>query len=730
MEVQEAALGGVGGGGGSGQDNGGSGQDNGGVETSIPLPSKLPADLHLAISRLVSDAPTSSSAFSSPTSLDDSPSLTAQLSQFFPSVASLTQVDIERRQALLRLELVEQERYIESLYKTLLINLQSKGVENGIQHEEYSKDVEKKVEELLKLLASIREKARSSEEVVREITRDIRKLDTCKRNVVTSMTALKRLQMLVNAVSQLDRLTASNRLREAASALSAVKSLQSFFKGYTGVERVANIQRDVSKLQSNLQDKSRGEIEAYFMQGSNQPLRSTNVPDSVLVVDALGEEAVTSIIDFYTNTQLREYRRIFRATDEAGQLDNVARRFAWFRRILKIYDEEHARVFEEEPIKKWNVIKELIRKFTEITREDLRSVLIRNQGKIQVSILLEALNASIEYEKAMSKRLGLPFTEICASTVTSNGAATKGQMTLSSAFDPYLGLFVEAQDQTLTETIQRFKRQGASAGRVDAEGDENSKNGHQNTVSPSSTELFYFYRQMLEQCARLSNREPFRDLCAVYKKHLRNYADEVLKSGLLRNDTSMRKSMDSRSNIADLQRCCLIINTADYCATTSKQLEDKLKEKIDSDFASQVDLESEREIFLAIISIGIMNLTREVEISTEIAFTQMLRPAIPWTSIEYVTNKSSYVDEFASALEHVAVVVRQDLENKRYIRNWCDKVVGSILARFMFNIVKLKPITVEAAKQMVVDVGEIRTNLLELPRYCLSEEGSTSAAAS
>jgi hypothetical protein len=692
--------------------------------TTAPLPSRLPADLHIAITRLVSDA----SPSSSPTGIiDDSPSLTTQLSRFFPSVQSLTQLDIEKRQAQLRLELAEQERYIESLYNQLVINLQSSGLQDVTQPQAYSEDVEKKVEELLQLLASIREKARSSEEVVRDITRDIRKLDTCKRNVVSSMTALKRLQMLVNAVSQLDRLTTSNRLREAASALSAVKSLQSSFKAYAGVERVANIQRDVLRLQQDLKEKSRAEVEAFFAPGIDRPARPSNVADAVLVVDALGGDAITSVIDYYTGVQLREYRRIFRATDEAGQLDNVARRFAWFRRILKMYDDEHARVFEEGPIKAWNVSKELIRKFTEITREDLRSVLIRNQGKVQVSILLEALNACVDYERVMSKRLGMPFADICAAS-TSSSAAVKAQTTLSSAFDPYLGLFVEAQDSTLTEMIQSFKRQGLTrtSGEQDREG---AANGHQNTVSPSSTELFYFYRQVLEQCARLSNREPFRDLCAVYKKHLRSYADEVLKSGLYRSETS-RKSMDTRSNIADLQRYCMIINTADYCATTSKQLEDKLKEKIHPDFVDLVDLDSEREIFLAIISVGILSLTREVEICTESAFTLMLRPAVPWSSLEYVSSKSAYVDEFASALEHVAVVVRQDIENKRYVRNWCDKVVGSILARFMFNIVKLKPISTEVAKQLVVDIGEIRVSLLELPRYSLSEEGSTSAASS
>lgn len=135
------------------------------------------------------------------------------------------------------------------------------------------------------------------------------------------------------------------------------------------------------------------------------------VPDAALVIDALGGEARTSIIDFYTNFQLREYRRIFRATDEAGQLDNVSRRFAWFRRILKVYDDDHATMFEEAPIKSWGVAKELTRKFTEVTREDLRSVLIRSQGRVQVPVLLEALHASIEFEKSMSRRFQLPVSD-------------------------------------------------------------------------------------------------------------------------------------------------------------------------------------------------------------------------------------------------------------------------------------------------------------------------------
>lgn len=45
-------------------------------------------------------------------------------------------------------------------------------------------------------------------------------------------------------------------------------------------------------------------------------------------------------------------------------------------------------------------------------------------------------------------------------------------------------------------------------------------------VLPSSTELFYFYGQNLEQCAKFSIKRPLFDLSGVHKKWLRRYAGE------------------------------------------------------------------------------------------------------------------------------------------------------------------------------------------------------------
>lgn len=51
------------------------------------------------------------------------------------------------------------------------------------------------------------------------------------------------------------------------------------------------------------------------------------------------------------------------------------------------------------------------------------------------------------------------------------------------------------------------------------------------TVLPSSTELFYFYAQTLDQCASLSTGQPLFDLANLHRKWLRIYADEVLTMG-------------------------------------------------------------------------------------------------------------------------------------------------------------------------------------------------------
>lgn len=82
------------------------------------------------------------------------------------------------------------------------------------------------------------------------------------------------------------------------------------------------------------------------------------------VIDVLGPDIRASFVERYVALELKEYRRIFKATDEAGQLDNVTNRFGWFRRLLQTHETETGRVFPGD----WQVGWHLLAKFIEITR--------------------------------------------------------------------------------------------------------------------------------------------------------------------------------------------------------------------------------------------------------------------------------------------------------------------------------------------------------------------------
>ena len=68
------------------------------------------------------------------------------------------------------------------------------------------KDIESGKQSVVELFVKVRDiktKAEQSEQMVQEICRDIKSLDYAKRHLTQTITALKRLQMLVTAVEQL-----------------------------------------------------------------------------------------------------------------------------------------------------------------------------------------------------------------------------------------------------------------------------------------------------------------------------------------------------------------------------------------------------------------------------------------------------------------------------------------------------------------------------------------------
>ena len=271
--------------------------------------------------------------------------------------------------------------------------------------------------ELFKKIESVRERAIQTEHTITEMTADIKRLDNTKKNLTLSMTALKRLQMLTTAYEQLRGLSSSRQYRECAQLLQAVIQLMAHFKSYRSIDQIATLSRNVADLQRELLEQICEDFEITFAKGE-VPQRRAMLGEACTVMDALGENARSRLITWYCNTQLREYRQIFRGNEEAGSLDNISRRYSWFKRMLKTYDDEHAAMFPPY----WRVNEMLANAFCESTREDFRGILSRAARKadglsLNVDLLLSCLQETLDFERSLEKRFS---NTVCHSIQPSN----------------------------------------------------------------------------------------------------------------------------------------------------------------------------------------------------------------------------------------------------------------------------------------------------------------------
>ncbi|KAJ7268661.1 Vps53-like protein [Mycena haematopus] len=624
------------------------------------------------------------------------------LNGFFPDEASLAHI------ASVQARLIENQRELQREIDALQAELKQN------QDPTRMHLIQEMISDLFGQMSRIREKATESEAVVRNITKDIQVLDLAKRNLILSMTTLKRLQMLVNALTQLEDFVKEKKYADVAQTLAAVKQISVSFKPYTSVQRISQVWKHVQVLQGDVRTHLDRDFDAFYLQDPSKSIKPSVIADACSVVDVLGADVRAQMIERYVAIELKEYRRIFRTSDEAGQLDNISRRFAWFRRLLQTHEVEQGRVFPSD----WKVGWHLLAKFSEITRDDIAALLSKTGASLTVKTLLDNLQLTAEFESSMVKKWATSFQEILNITATPHSAPPK---TITSAFDPHMGVFVDAQDKALADMLGPHRnRRGVKTPKpsLDVEHDIPDDDNKTVMVLPSSTELFYFYGQSLEQCAKLSTGKPLFNLSTLHKKWLRIYAEDVLIAGLKRPLSQVRKSTESRFEVGELQQSSLIINTADYCQTTALELEEKIRSKVDDEFKEKITLQAERDQFLSVISAAIVVQLRELEAACEPAFTAMSRSS--WATLKQVSGQSAYTVDLVNAIEQVVESVKPLVEQKKYLRNFLDKACSLILAKFTNSLVKSRPLKEIGAEQLLIDLQTVKACLLKMPGESLT----------
>ncbi|KAJ2810594.1 Vacuolar protein sorting-associated protein 53, partial [Coemansia furcata] len=602
--------------------------------------------------------------------------------RLFPDEASLEGVDVAAENLRRRLQSVTQDM-------RRLLRAQS----NDSRQAQDVEATKAAIGELYTRISEMKAKARTSERTVLDITQDIKSLDSAKRNLTQTTTTMRRLQMLIGAVAQLRLLKEQRKYYEASQLLQAIGGLREGFAGFGRVRQIAALSESADALQRALAGQAFQEVERGFdsqgvLVGDARVMR-----DACLCAQAaLGDEQRDGIVAFYCDMQLRAYAAIFQLGDDVSQLEHISRRYAWLRRILRNYSDDHAAVFPEQ----WRVGEALSRRFSEATRDQLGEIMA-TRDDIGVEHLMSALADTLAFEAQCNKKFGIVAKDgESPAHVYEDGGAPAVTFTgaISCAFEPYMSIFIRGEQAKFDEMIRKFQREPLA---VD--------NDPALSVLASSTDLLYQFRESLRQCASLSTGQPMVDLSQVFSQSLSGYARDVLVHKLPR--------ITGATALDDLRNISLIVNTADYCASVAGQLEQKVVEKVGAEYRDKVSFAACREALLTSINTSIRALVAGVEAMCEPAFAALTE--VPWQSLQMVGDQSGYVLLVASAVEACTETIRKSMSGSRYFRSYCDKFAARFSERYMAAINTCGQISEVGAEQLLLDAQALKSTLLGMP---------------
>ncbi|PKU32394.1 hypothetical protein llap_17302 [Limosa lapponica baueri] len=102
-------------------------------------------------------------------------------------------------------------------------------------------EAQKAIQQLFGKIKDIKDKAEKSEQMVKEITRDIKQLDHAKRHLTTSITTLNHLHMLAGGVDSLEAMTRRRQYGEVANLLQGVVNVLEHFNKYMGIPQIRQL---------------------------------------------------------------------------------------------------------------------------------------------------------------------------------------------------------------------------------------------------------------------------------------------------------------------------------------------------------------------------------------------------------------------------------------------------------------------------------------------------------
>lgn len=608
-------------------------------------------------------------------------------------------------------------------------------VEASQEGKEALDEAQKVIKELFFHIKDIKEQAVKSEEMVKEITRDIKQLDCAKRNLTLAITTLNHLHMLVGGVDNLKLLTQKKLYGEIALPLQAISEVMTHFENYTDIPQIKSLGDQVKQIHLELAEQINLDFREAFS-NARTAIPNKLLSQACLVASVLDSSVKKDLLKWFVDLQLEEYNHLFQETEDTAWLDKIDKRYAWLKKNLVDFEDKLGSIFPQN----WEVSERIAVQFAHHTREQLAKIMAKRKAEMDVKLLLYAIQKTTAFENLLGRKFtGITITEENPQLVVDNidnpEFLSVFDGLIGKCFVPHLEIYIDSVDKNLSELLERFIIDEKQSKPTEA-------TETQASILPSCPDLFVFYKKSLIQCAQLDKGKTMLGLTNVFRKYLELYAEKLLQnnlpkmepqslgtsvsmltrdiqkmstSGLIQNFSSLLKEGDAVKLTKEEQsKICCILTTAEYCVETTQQLSDKLKQKIEPALANQVDFTKEQDYFHKVISNCIQILVQDLENACEPALTAMSK--IQWQSIDTVGDQSPYISSICNHLKNNVPTLRENLsQSRKYFVQFCLRFVNQFIPKFVQTIYKCKPMNTEGAEQLLLDAHMLKTALLNLP---------------
>lgn len=599
---------------------------------------------------------------------------------------------------------------------------------------------------MIKNMAEIRRMAVSTDAMVQEVCRDLRKLDTAKKHITTTITSLRRLAMLINAVDQLQSASEKHQYGESARLLGAVQQLGSHFQDYVHIPKIAELKGRIGALQNSLRVASLREFELLGEEMPSLELLE-RLRDCCAVTAVVGPSARDELVDTICRREMGVYTQIFGTIGETAKLDRTMNRYKWLLRRLEARQAIWA-IFPAE----WRVPQLLCVTFCSITKTQLAEILDEKGPELphHIDSLVKAVEATNIFESEMTRRFETNLVPVeddgemgggiawnLASDAQGPNSPSRSQRqqkaaadavakatfqgSISSVFSPYLRLYVDQVERELKWNLEQMV---SVEPWIALEADQ--------PILKSSNQLTDAVRGEMKDCAaRISRGQTLLDLGNVFGRVYTTYAKQLISH--LPKTTSGATSgvavlgtpeWQVKLTTRDVEETCLIVNTAEHCIDMLHQLSKAILSRVDGkdlegqNFERLVDFEDVEDAFRGVVTAALSILVLGIETRLESPLGLLVRHN--WSSVTAAGDQSDWVGGVKMVLEEFGPSIGSGLP-PNYYHFFCDKLVRSFAPRLREAIFRCRGISDAGCQQLRLDLEVIKNGLLRLAKWTKSD---------